>query len=182
MRGVLSGLLLAMSFADRPALADEPSIVWRHRVLQENVALMANPLSDTVRTSFYFGRGFAAESIRTYAQSCGFSIGMQNAGIWPITTRLADWRAVGADGRSVSLHQPKTWDAEWERLGVAQAARIAFRWAQFQSENAFEPGDWIMGMVTLKEIPAAPFRLVARYYDNKGEHGIVLEGLSCGQN
>lgn len=171
-----------MSFAGLPARADEPDIVWRHSVSQENVTITANPLSEALRTSFYQGRGFTTESIRPYARSCGFSIGMRNAGSWPVTTRLAEWHAVGADGRKISIRQPAAWDAEWERLGVAQAARIAFRWAQFQAENAFEPGDWIMGMVALQDTPATPFRLVARYHDNKGDHEIVLDRLGCAQD
>jgi len=179
MRGPLLGFLLVISLADLPAHAEEPEIVWRHHASHRNVTITANPLSNASRTSFYRGRGFTAESIHSYARSCGFSIGMRNAGSGPITTRLADWRAVGADGREVSIRQPAAWDADWERLGVAQAARIAFRWAQFQSENAFEPGDWIMGMVTLQEAPATPLRLVARYHDSKGNHEIVLDRLAC---
>jgi hypothetical protein len=146
------------------------------------VTITANPLSTASRTSFYEGRGFTSAIIHPYARSCGFSFGMQNAGSWPITTRLADWRAIGADGRQVPFRLPEEWDADWERLDVAQATRIAFRWAQFQSENIFEPGDWIMGMAVLKDVPAIPLRLVTRYRDNKGDHEIVLDGLTCAQD
>lgn len=182
VRGLFLGFLMAMSLAALPARADEPDIVWQHRAFHGNVTVTANPLGIESRTSFYLGRGFTAESIQTFARSCGFSIGMHNAGSRPITTRLADWRAIGADGRDVPFRQPAAWDADWERLGVPQAARIAFRWAQFQSENNFAPGDWIMGMAALKEVPAAPFRLVARYHDNKGDHEIVLDGLGCARD
>jgi len=71
---------------------------------------------------------------------------------------------------------------EWVKSGVSEAARIAFRWAQFQSENTFEPGDWIMGMATLEVPLSGTFRLVARYRDDKGNHEIVLDKLSCAKN
>ena len=173
---------MVLSVAGLQARADEADIVWRHRASQGNVTITANPLSTASRTSFYEGRGFSAAIIHPYARSCGFSLGMQNAGSWPIATRLADWRAIGADGGEVPFRLPEAWDADWERLGVPQAARIAFRWAQFQSESTFEPGDWIMGMAVLKDVPATPLRLIARYRDNKGDHEIVLDNLICAQD
>lgn len=173
---------MVLSAAGLQARAEEVDVVWHHRIEQANVTVTANTLGTASRTSFYEGRGFTAAMIHPYAASCGFSFGMQNAGSWPITTRLADWRAIGADGREVPFRLPEEWDADWERLGIPQAARIAFRWAQFQSENTFEPGDWIMGMAVLKGVPATPLRLVTRYRDNKGDHEIVLDRLTCAQD
>jgi hypothetical protein len=71
---------------------------------------------------------------------------------------------------------------EWVKSGVSEAARIAFRWAQFQSENTFEPGDWIMGMATLEVPLSGTFRLVTQYRDDKGNHEIVLDMLSCAKD
>jgi len=167
--------------AGLPARADG-DIEWRHRTTQGAATLTASPITPASRTSFYIGRGFSAATIRPYADACGFSFGMQNGGAKALTTRLADWHAVGTDGRKVALRLPQSWDADWEKAGVAQAARIAFKWAQFQAENVFEPGDWIMGMATLEAAPAAPFRVVARYRDDKGDHEIVLDKLACARN
>ena len=85
-------------------------IEWRHRVTQGAVTLSANPLDPASRTAFYSARGFAADAIRPYAQACGFSFGMQNGGAATLSTRLADWHAVGADGRVVRLRLPGKWD------------------------------------------------------------------------
>jgi hypothetical protein len=164
-----------------PACA-EGEIEWRFQARRGDVALTANPLSQASRTAFYVARGFAAETIRPYAQACGFSFGMQNGGQQPLTTRLTDWTAIGADGRKIPLRLPETWDAQWEKAGVSQAARIAFRWAQFQAANTFEPGDWIMGMATLESVPSTPFRLIARYRDHKGDHELVLDKLQCARD
>jgi hypothetical protein len=172
---VALGLSAALSLS---AHADG-DIEWRHRATQGAVTLMANALGTASRTSFYTARGFSETAIRAYAQACGFSFGMQNGGATTLTTRLADWNAVGAGGKRISLRLPQSWDADWEKAGVPQAARIAFRWAQFQAENTFEPGDWIMGMATLEAPLPGPFRLVARYLDEEGSHEIVLDGLTC---
>lgn len=179
MRALLLKLVLAMCLVAPASHAEEPDVIWRHRSSTENVTITANPLGTASRMSFYAARGFSPGTIDSYALSCGFSFGMQNVGSDGITTRLADWYAIGADGREIRFRLPEEWDTAWEKAGVAQAARIAFRWAQFQSESRFEPGDWIMGMTTFRDVPLAPFRLVARFSDHKGDHEIVLDSLAC---
>lgn len=166
-----------------PSLAStEGEIEWRFQSSRGDVLLTANPLGQASRSAFYGARGFAADTIRPYAQACGFSFGMQNGGQQALTTRLTDWAAIGADGKRIPLRLPEAWDAQWQQAGVPQPARIAFRWAQFQTENTFEPGDWIMGMATLESVPSTPFRLIARYHDNKGNHEIVLDKLECARD
>lgn len=157
----------------------EGDIEWRYRATRDAVALTANPLTAAARTAFYGARGFGGNTIKPYAAACGLSFGMQNNGTNRLSTQLADWHALGTDGKRIALRSPENWDAAWEKAGVPQAARIAFRWAQFQAENVFEPGDWIMGMATLEAAPTGPFRLVARYADDKGSHEIVLDRLEC---
>jgi hypothetical protein len=163
-------------------LAAEDSIEWQHRSTQGTVTLTANALGTASRTAFYLGRGFTETAIRPYAEACGFSFGMHNGGTQALVTRLADWTAIAADGRKMSLRLPEVWDSQWEKASVSQSARIAFRWAQFQSENTFEPGDWIMGMASFESVPTAPFRLIARYRDHKGDHEIILDKLACARD
>lgn len=155
-------------------------IEWRHRAAREGVTLTANPLTAEQRTAFYIARGFSEVAIRPYAQTCGFSFGMRNASARPVHTVLADWHAIGGDGRRVRLRPPAAWDTDWVSTNVSAPARIAFRWAQFQAENRFEAGDWIMGMATLESPLPGRFRLIARYRDEKGSHEIVLDKLACG--
>lgn len=162
--------------------AAQEGIEMRHLARQGAVALGANPLTAAARTAFYTARGFPAVAIRPYSEACGFSFGFRNGGATQVAVKLADWRAVGADGRQVAFRPPEAWDIDWEKAGLPQAARIAFRWAQFQSENLFEPGDWIMGMATLTARPVPPFRLVARYHDTKGDHEIVIDQLECARD
>jgi len=155
---------------------------WSHQGHHAGVTLGVMPLTAQWRSAFYVNRGIPAEVIQPYAAACGLSFGLRNAGEAPVDARLADWRAVGADGQQIPLRLPETWEAQWAAAGVPQPARIAFRWAQFQSESHFEPGDWIMGMATLNTAPAAPFRLIARYRDAGGEHEIVVDKLACAAN
>lgn len=179
-RRVLAGWMLLLACAGAAAdTAPAAGHEWRHRSSQGGVTLTANPLSAVARKAFYESRGFRAEQIEPYVKACGFSFGLQNDSNQAIVTQLRDWHAVAADGRQVGLRLPESWDAEWEQAAVPQPARIAFRWAQFQAENSFEPGDWIMGMATLAAPLGGEFRLVAHYRDTKGDHEIVLDRLAC---
>ncbi|MBI4756738.1 MAG: hypothetical protein HY778_15240 [Betaproteobacteria bacterium] len=182
MTSVRLAAVVALSVAASLGARAEGDIEWRHRATQGAVMLTANALGTASRTAFYTARGFSEATIRPYAQACGFSFGMQNGGAQALTTRLEDWHAIGADGRRVALRLPQAWDAEWAKAGVPPAARIAFRWAQFQADNRFEPGDWIMGMATLETAPSGPFRVVARYRDEKGNHELVLDPLACARD
>lgn len=172
---VCAALLAGISLQGRA----DGDIEWRHQARHDNVVLTANPQAPAPLSAFYAARGFAAETIRPYANLCGFSFGMRNGGPIAILTRLTDWSVVDAKGHRISFRLPESWDADWILANLPQSARIAFRWAQFQTENRFEPGDWIMGMATLESVPSAPFSLIARYHDNKGDHEIVLDKLEC---
>lgn len=179
MKTSIVGTLLALLAGVSVQSGAQEEIAWRYQARHGDIVLTANPLGKASNAAFYTARGFSAAAIRPYAQACGFSFGMQNGSARPVSAKLADWRAIGADGRQIAFKLPETWDIEWEKSGVTQAARIAFRWAQFQSVNVFEPGDWIMGMATLEQAPSWPFRLVARYTDENGKHEIVLDKVAC---
>ena len=152
---------------------------WSHGGRHGSVSLGVKPLPKSWRSAFYVNRGFSSQVINPYAAACGFSFGMRNEGAATVETRLKDWRVVDAAGNEIRFRLPESWDVEWERAGVPPSARIAFHWAQFQSENVFEPGDWIMGMATLAAVPQQAFRLIASYRDSGGEHEIHIEHLSC---
>jgi hypothetical protein len=181
MIGRTSVLLGVLAIGHPDAYADS-DIEWRYQSHSDNVTVMANRLGRGSRMAFYEARGFSVDTIRPYAEACGFSFGMKNEGGTSINARLADWRAIGTDGRAVAFVAPETWEERWRKAGVSSPARIAFRWAQFQSDNVFAPGDWIMGMATLTVKPAGLFRLVARYSDDKGNHEIVLDKLECARD
>lgn len=171
---------VAIGLANPCAATDDkpPSHIGGHG----SVTLSISPLPQQWRSAFYVNRGFNAAVIHPYASACGFSFAMRNEGSAAIETRLMDWRAIGADGAEVRVKLPESWEAEWAQAGVSQTARIAFHWAQFQSENVFQSGDWIMGMATLAAPPKSPFRLIASYSDSGGDHEIVIEQINCVHN
>lgn len=108
---------------------------------------LAQILPDHVR-GFYGARGFDPAAIELLAaRHCVFQAIFQNvSGPTAIRYRLNDWRVQNRAGMA-RLKPAEDWLAEWERHGVAPAARLAFRWALLPTEHRYEIGDWNMGMV-----------------------------------
>ena len=159
----LSALLLAL-----PCAAQSQT--------RSGVTLDVSPNTREQTIAFYTARGFSATAIAPYAQACVLSFSFRNDSRTALRFRLADWRA--EDG---TRFRPVTeWETLWNNSGIPQAARIAFRWAQFPPDQEFEAGDWIMGMAALERRIAGPFRVIARYTDDKGEHELVSNTVSCG--
>jgi hypothetical protein len=159
-----------------PAGAAQSQSPWHGA--RAGVAVKATALTRPAVLAFYQARGFSAEAIAPYADACVFSFEVRNAGKGPLRLRLAEWRAAGGPG-GMRFRLPEEWDADWERQGVPQAARIAFRWAQFQAEQEFAPGDWIMGMAALQPRPAGPFRLVTVFHRGDRRHEIAIDNVAC---
>ncbi len=168
-------LLCALALLPAPAAANSQS-PWHGA--REGVALKATALQREQVAAFYQARGFAPAAIADYAAACVFSLELHNGGRQPLRLRLADLRAQSPSG-TVRFRQPQAWQAEWDRLGVAEPARIAFRWAQFQAGQEFAPGDWIMGMAALERRIDAPFRLVLQFSDRKRSHEIAIDHVRC---
>ena len=142
---------------------------------RSGVKVKATALTRPAVLAFYQARGFSAEAIAPYADACVFSFELQNTTKKTLRLRLADWRAAA----SIRFRPAESWEAEWARRKVAEPARIAFRWAQFQSELEFAPGDWIMGMAALERRPDGAFRLVVPYSIDGKKHEITLDQLAC---
>lgn len=142
------------------------------------VSLTVTPLTRSQGTAFFVARGFSAGQIGAYAQACGFSFTFENRERATLRFRLAEWSAE-AGGQVVRFIPIARWEADWDRLGVAGPARIAFRWAQFPDEHEFAHGDWIMGMATLAQRPAGRFRLVARFEDGGRTLELPIDNVAC---
>ncbi len=145
---------------------------------QDGVEAKATALTRPAVLAFYQARGFSTQAISPYADACVFSFELHNTTQKALRLRLADWRAQTAAG-TLLFRLPPSWEAEWVRRGVAEPARIAFRWAQFQADIEFAPGDWIMGMAALERRPDGPFRLSIPFSLDRRRHEITLDSLAC---
>jgi hypothetical protein len=114
----------------------------------QGIQVRLTQISPDQARAFYQARGFSAEAAERYASECVFMTVVRNIGDSPVEHRLADWRYLSAGQPPRSIRSKDEWEAIWSGLGVAEAARIAFSWAQFPTEQSFAPGDWNQGMTT----------------------------------
>jgi hypothetical protein len=92
--------------------------------------------------------------------------------------RLADWRIEQA-GSAMPVPAVERWLAGWPADRVGEAARIAFRWAQIPSEQAYAPGEWNQGMLAIGLPPAAGFDLVVRWTLEDRPYTMRLDNVRC---
>lgn len=144
----------------------------------DGVTVKATALTRPAVLAFYQARGFSTQAISPYADACVFSFELHNTSQKALRVRLADWRAQTVAG-TLRFRLPPSWETEWVRRGVAEPARIAFRWAQFQADIEFAPGDWIMGMAALERRPDGAFRLSIPFFFDRRRHEILLDSLTC---
>lgn len=185
MPAAAAGLILTTTTAwagpVEPVHAVDPdtgSHAWTVRA--EGIALtLAQILPDQVR-GFYAARGFPVAAIEHLAtRHCVFQTILRNqTGKAPIRFDLADWRAQTANGIH-PLKLVREWLPEWERLGVSESSRLAFRWALFPTEHTYAVGDWNMGMTTYALPLGTRFDLNVVYWREKERRTLVVPGVRC---
>jgi len=148
------------------------------RAEAHGVSLAVTPLTRSQKTAFFMARGFKEKEIEAYARACGFSFTFENRERAAVALLLATWTAE-TERELVRFTPLSGWDADWDRLGIAQPARIAFRWAQFPAEHEFARGDWIMGMANLERPPQGKFRIVARFVEGGKTLELPVDGVAC---
>lgn len=119
-------------------------------------------LPDQVR-AFYVARGFDLADADVFAGACVYMTVLRNdTGPGTLDFRLSDWE-VRHNEEVRSLPPLDGWLAQWAARGVPDAARLAFRWAQFPSEQSYAPGEWNQGMLATGLPPGSRFDLIARW-------------------
>lgn len=129
--------------------------------------------------AFYQARGFSSEAAERYTSECVFMTVVRNIGDSPVEHRLADWRYLSAGQPPRAIRSKDEWEAIWSQLGVAEAARIAFAWAQFPTEQRFAPGDWNQGMTTYSVPRGGHFDLHFVWRAGDGTLSGRLEQVRC---
>jgi hypothetical protein len=119
-------------------------------------------LPDQVR-AFYVARGFDLDDAEVFARSCVYMTVLRNdTAPGTLDFRLSDWE-IQYDGEVRPVPPLDDWSAQWAARGVPDAARLAFRWAQFPSEQSYAPGEWNQGMLATGLPSGSRFDLIARW-------------------
>ena len=164
MRPLLAALLLCgagIATAAVQQIVEEGSGLPGWQWQGEGVSFTFNQRLPDQTRAFFQGRGFTPQQAEPLAADCVFQAIIRNGAgaAAPMTLNLAEWRVHPTGGSAQPLRLEAQWQEQWERTGVSQPARIAFRWSLFPTTQHFEPGDWNMGMITLGLAPGSRFDL-----------------------
>lgn len=138
-------------------------------------------LPDQTR-AFFQARGFTPQNAERIAQSCVMQTIIRNNGSAPgdgvLGVDLSEWWVVDKGTRKpVKLRSH--WAQKWNQSGVPKAARIAFHWALFPSQQRFEPHDYNWGMTTYGLAPGAVFDLHFVWRWNGRRYQQMFKGVEC---
>ena len=133
---------------------------------------------DQVR-AFYLGREFDAVEADRIAHGCVFQTVARNIGsTGGITLDQKLWRLKTAD-RLLPIKLKEEWDREFAARGVSTAARIAFRWATFPTEQVFGTSDYIWGMTTFGLPPHSKFDLQLQWEVDGQSREAWVRSMEC---
>jgi hypothetical protein len=151
---------LAMAAVARSADEETGLVKWHFSAGDLELELIQR-LPDQTR-GFFLARGFSRELADDIATACVLQTIVRNRGKpgtgKPVVIDLGQWRMVH-DGNHGTIRLKEDWIASWPEGSVSQAARLAFRWATFPTEQEFRPGDYNWGMTAYGLAPGAVFDL-----------------------
>ncbi|QKT02777.1 hypothetical protein HUS23_02585 [Ectothiorhodospiraceae bacterium 2226] len=141
---------------------------------------MIQRLPDQSR-AFFAARGFPPDAAEQVAEDCVFQTVLSNADPdgRPVQVDLAQWRVQPAGGEAQAPILEEQWDAHWREAGLPDAARIAFRWATFPTDQIFEDADYNWGMTTLGLPPGTEFELRVRWLLDGEPRTVTIPDMHC---
>jgi hypothetical protein len=172
-------LCASVHAAAQPVRSDPDSGAATWETSSHGVTLSLTQILPDQARAFYLNRGFPAQAAERYATACVFMTILRNdAAPGELSFRLADW-SVQSAGQARPPNAVEAWAAQWQALGLTEAAQIAFRWAQFPPQQEYAVGEWNQGMLTTGLPPGAPFDLIARWTVAGKTYEGKLENVVC---
>ncbi|MEN8213905.1 MAG: hypothetical protein ABFR19_06030 [Pseudomonadota bacterium] len=170
--------------ADVTRSVDEETGLVSWRMSEGSFELeLAQLLPDQTR-AFFLARGFSQQIADRIATGCVMqTIGRNTAGkgaSGAVEVNLKQWR-MKHDNAEGPIKLKEQWDGEWPPGAVSEAARLAFRWATFPTQQRFEAGDFGWGMTSFGLPPGANFDLKVVWSDAGIQQQRWLKGVQCAE-
>ncbi len=184
-------LSFSCSLSAEVKLATNPNNQLQGWTLTEsNLELKVAQILPDQNRAFLMARGFPKEIANDIAKSCVMQTVAKNVAdtknAKAITIKLKDWQ-IKIDGeqnekiKGVKLKE--IWDSEWKSDDIATAARIAFRWATFPTEQTFEPhGDYNWGITSFGLPPSSIFDLNVVWYEGENKKSAWIHNIMCAED
>jgi len=155
-------------------------IEWKF--IEHNFELkLIQRLPDQTR-SFFEARGFPKNITNDIANSCVFQTISRNNSkdkSQSIQVSLKNWK-IKTDQKTQPIKLKEDWQKQWTNSNLKPAAKLAFRWATFPTEQSFEPsGDYNWGMISFGPKPGSTFDLYIEWKNNDQRNRAWIKNISC---
>lgn len=179
----LSPLLLSAGEINKTIDAETKLTGWK--ITDNNFQLELIQRSPQQTRSFFQARGFSTKIANDIATHCVLQTIIRNTEAQnpndSITISLKEWRMTNSkDTKERTLKLKEVWDKEWKDGDITNAARIAFRWATFPTEQTFDPGgDYNWGMISFGLKPDTLFDLHIFWKQGNNTHDAWIKDMQC---
>lgn len=138
-------------------------------------------LPDQTR-GFFTARGFSTAHAEMIAQSCVFQTVFKNQSQHgkpsPLEYNLRQW-VIAIAGATQSMKTREDWQTDWQRLGVALPAQLAFEWSLYPTQRVYQAGDYNWGMSMFNLKPGTAFDLKVVWRQHGRAHAETIRGMTC---
>lgn len=168
--------LLALNIswaADVTTMRDADSGLHSWKVVDRGFSLELIQLPPDFIRAVYSARDLPPAMVEGVARYCTFGTVVRNETDFPMSYRVAQWRAVREDGVRQRLRTKSEWLREWKKMGVD------FGYSILPDAMTFEVGDWAQGFTTLKLPRGARFDLVYSWRQHGKTYTGKLPKLVC---
>lgn len=186
---ILMSLLVVLLCYPLLGLADVSSKIEqgaRHWTMTaDNLELKIVQMMPEQAHAFYLARGFKTEVARDIGASCMMQTVVTNKAAKTsgkaFSISLKKWQLkVQGNAKLQGIKLKETWDRHWKTDDISAAARIAFRWATFPSEQTFEPhGDYNWGMISFGLTSGSRFDLNVVWHQEGHQKSIWIRNMQC---
>ena len=186
----INALFIFFALIPGPAMADvirsvdEQTGLLSWRMQEGDFELKVTQLLPDQTRAFFLARGFSKETANTIATGCIMqTIGSNSAdkdAHGAVDVDLKRWRMLH-NGSEGPIKPKEQWDSEWPAGKVSDAARLAFRWATFPTQQDFAPGDYGWGMTSFGLLPGSYFDLKVVWSAGGVQKEAWIRGIQCAE-
>ena len=152
---------------------DPNSGLYSWKVVDRGFSLELIQLAPDFIRAVYAARDLPPAMIEEVASYCAFGTVARNETDFPLSYRVADWRALLPDGSKQRLRTKREWLAGWKKMGVD------FGFSILPDAITFDVGDWAQGFTTVKLPRGSRFDLIYSWKQQGKIFSGKLPNLVC---